>query len=313
MADRYSYLPLIGFVIGCVFWTNEAVVPATVGLKQLFGALPWRTDKQPSTSAPARPRTEHREGGGYTLKNWGALVLGCFILVTLICLTRRQLGYWQNTVTLFEHAIAVTADNPSAQFAMGVGLEREGEVRKAAVHYRVAVAIDPNYSKAYYNLGQILRKTGQWPQAADAYLAVVRLNPTDLATHLNLASVLAHLGRTREAVLHFNEALRLDPASIEALNNLAWLLATCPTPGVRDGARAVELAERACSLTDSKAAILLGTLAAAYAEAGRFLDAVATAQRACAQATATGDADTAKKNHELLHLYLANRPYRCDP
>ena len=91
-----------------------------------------------------------------------------------------------------------------------------------------------------------------------------------MATRLNLASALARLGRTHDAVVHFQEALRLEPDSIEGLNNLAWLLATCNDATIRDGARAVQLAEHACVLTDHKQGFLLGTLAAAYAEAGRF-------------------------------------------
>jgi tetratricopeptide (TPR) repeat protein len=280
MADRYTYLPLIGPVLSLVWWAREAIASGILANANQFRA---------------------------SIFGIAALLVVCFPLVWL---TRQQLEYWENTVTLFEHAIAVTADNPSAQFALGVRLERGGEVGKAMVRYRVAAAIDPHYSKAYYNMGQVLRKAGKWPEAADAYFAAVRSNPRDLATQLNLASVLPHVGRAKEAVAHFDEALRIDPTSIEGLNNLAWLLATSPDPGVRDGARAVQLAERACSLTGSKVPVFLGTLAAAYAEAGRFGEAIATAERACAFATEAGDTATAAKNQELLGIYRANRPYR---
>ena len=209
--------------------------------------------------------------------------------------------------------MAVTADNPSAEFALAVGLEGEGQASKAMVHYRVAVAIDPQYTKAYYNMGQILRKAGYWPQAAAAYLAAARLNPLDLSTQLNLASVLPHLGRTREAIAHFNKALELDPKSVEGLNNLAWLLCTSPESDLRDGARAVQLAERACSLSGFQTPIFLGTLAAAYAEAGRFTEAVATAQSAAALAGQAGDTATATKNQELAELYRAGKAYRDAP
>jgi tetratricopeptide (TPR) repeat protein len=224
--------------------------------------------------------------------------------------TRHQLGYWQDTVTLFEHAVEVTADNPSAQFALGVGLEKQGQLGKATVRYRVATAIDPNYGKAYYNLGQLLRKQGHWPQAVDAYLAAARCNPNDLPTQLNVASALPHVGRNPDAIAHFERALELDPKSIEALNNLAWLLSTNPDPHTRNGSRAVQLAEQACGITEFRAPFLLGTLAAAYAEAGRFGDAVLTGEQACARAGEAGDLATAAKNKELLEFYRANRPYR---
>jgi hypothetical protein len=104
--------------------------------------------------------------------------------------------------------------------------------------------------------------------------------------------------------------LDLQPQSPELLNNLAWILATCPEANVRDGAEAVRLAERACELTRFKRTLMIGTLAAAYAEAGRFADAASTAEKACALAAKSGNEALVGKNQELLHLYRAGRPYR---
>ena len=309
MADRYTYLPLIGPVMALAWWLTE--------LPRLTRASSWRKVVPVPSSNPLpnrRPDDPPTDPGNSTpvalgrpVWNWGIF---CATALLLAALTRHQLAFWNNTVTLFGHAIDVTADNPSAQFALGAGLERQGQVRQAIVHYRMAVAIDSHYAKAYYNLGQIFRKTGQWQAAADAYLAAARANPADQATQLNLASVLPQVGRPREAVAHFDQALRTDPNSIEALNNLAWLLATCSDSTVRDGTRAVQLAERGCNLTGYKMPVLLGTLAAAYAEAGRFGDAVTTAQNACALAAQAGDTTVASKNQELLQLYRANKPFR---
>ena len=284
MADRYTYLPLIGPVLALVWGVSEAGVWVCNQLKHLVtGELLVR-----------------------------GIRFGCLALLygLLAALTRHQLGYWQNTVSLFDHTIAVTPDNPSAQFALGVGLEAQGQASQAMVHYRVAVAIDQDYTKAYYNMGQLLRKAGFWEAAARAYETAARLNPKDVPTQLNLASVLPHLGRSREAVNHFNRALELDPNSLEGLNNLAWLLCTTPGAEMRDGVRAVQLAERACKLTGFKTPVFLGTLAAAYAEAGRFAEAVATAQNAAALASVAGDAATASKNQELAEWYRARKPYR---
>jgi hypothetical protein len=96
---------------------------------------------------------------------------------------------------------------------------------------------------------------------------------------------------------------------IEALNNLAWLLAANRDAAVRNGAEAVNLAERACKLSDYKTPVFIGTLAAAYAEAGRFGDAVTTAEKARDLALAAGEKVTADKNSELLELYRAGRAY----
>src|SRR5581483_11843316 len=265
MADRYTYIPLIGPVVAIVSWIRH---------RRLSRRLAFRGMNFESLA--------------------GLLAVG-----VLVILTRNQLAYWQDTVTLFDHTIAVTSDNPSAQFALGVGLERQGQGGKAMVRYRVAVAIDPHYAKAYYNMGQLLRTDGFWPEAVQAYLAAARENPTDLPTQLNLASALPHVGRSQEAIAHFERALELDPNSIEALNNMAWLMATSPETEIRNGPRAVQLAEHACAL-DSKLPFLLGTLAAAYAEAGRFSDAIHAAEQACARATKAGAPGTAARNRELL-------------
>jgi len=112
------------------------------------------------------------------------------------------------------------------------------------------------------------------------------------------------------AAASYRLALRTHPDSPDLLNNLAWLLATCPDATARNGPEAVQLAEKACSLTHYHAIALVGTLAAAYAEAGRFDDAMATAEKACAMASESGEQDLLKRNQELLVWYRVHQPYR---
>jgi len=97
----------------------------------------------------------------------------------------------------------------------------------------------------------------------------VRLEP-DADSRLQLARLLHHTGQPREAVAQYRQVVSLKPDSVEALNNLAWLLATSADDSLRNGAEAVRAAERACRITGYKEVVPLGTLAAAYAEAGRF-------------------------------------------
>jgi tetratricopeptide (TPR) repeat protein len=111
------------------------------------------------------------------------------------------------------------------------------------------------------------------------------------------------------AVNCYRQALETVPHSPILLNNLAWLLATCPEAKARNGIEAVRLAEEACQLTHNHTVVTVGTLAAAYAEAGRFDDAIATAEKACALASEPGKEDLLKRNQELLALYLKHRPY----
>ncbi|HWH68228.1 MAG TPA: fused MFS/spermidine synthase, partial [Candidatus Sulfotelmatobacter sp.] len=111
------------------------------------------------------------------------------------------------------------------------------------------------------------------------------------------------------ALAERREAVRRDPTSAAALNNLACLLATAPDPALRDGAEAVRLAEQACAATENRNTVMLTTLAAAYAEAGRFEDAVATAEKACALATEKSEQKLLDRNRELLQLYRRKEAY----
>jgi Flp pilus assembly protein TadD len=135
-------------------------------------------------------------------------------------------------------------------------------------------------------------------------------NPNDFNAHLGLVNVLPHLGRIAEAQTHLKAAVQNCPDEPEALNNLAWTLATSGEAGLRDGTQAVKCAERACELTGHRETVMVGTLGAAYAEAGRFDEAIAMAQKACALAAATGKADLLKINQQLLELYRRHQPYR---
>jgi Flp pilus assembly protein TadD len=124
-----------------------------------------------------------------------------------------------------------------------------------------------------------------------------------------LGMALGQLGRTREAVAQYREALRLNPNLAGALNNLAWVLAASPDDELRNGAEAVRLAGRACELTHYGEPLFVGTLAAAYAEAGRFPEAVTTAEKAEQLATSAGLKKVAEKNQQLLELYRTGKPY----
>ena len=137
--------------------------------------------------------------------------------------------------------------------------------------------------------------------------------PDHVAAHYNLGGILLQQGQPAEAMAEFQKALAIEPDSFEMLNNLAWLLATCPDPQVRDGTRAVQLAEHACDLTRYQKTMSIGTLAAAYAEAGRFDEAIKTAQKACVLAKQSGEQNLLQKNQELLGLYRAHKTYRDAP
>lgn len=134
--------------------------------------------------------------------------------------------------------------------------------------------------------------------------------PSAAELELKRALELAERGAFSEAVKHYHAVLGNEPDSMMALNNLAWILATNPDPTVRNGAKAINYARRACDLTNFRITIPLGTLAAAYAEAGQFTEAVATAEKACHLASEAHEATLLQRNQQLLELYRSGKPAR---
>jgi tetratricopeptide (TPR) repeat protein len=270
MADRYTYLPLIGPVIAVVWSIAEIFFPTRAG-KNFFAATT------------------------------------VLILCTLAVLSERQLQFWRNTILLFEHNVAVTPENASAHFTLGLGFEHAGETNRAIVEYRVAKMISPADLQVRSSLANLFFERGQFFAAETEYDELLALAPQNFSTHLNLANVFAAQNRVDEEISELNQAVRLNPNSVEALNNLAWALATSPRADLRDGNRAVQLAQRACELTQFQKTIYIGTLAAAFAEAGKFDDAILTAQRACELAAKNSETNLFQRNQELLKLYRAHK------
>jgi spermidine synthase len=139
------------------------------------------------------------------------------------------------------------------------------------------------------------------------------LAPDDVTTHIHLGAALADRGQTDEAIREYREALRLVPENLTALNNLAWLLVTAPDVLFRDRAEAVRMAEQACRQTHRKDPALLDTLAAAYAAAGRFDEAVLTAEEASRLALAAEAKTLADAIGARLELYRSSRSYSEPP
>ena len=163
---------------------------------------------------------------------------------------------------------------------------------------------------AHFNLAAELMKQGRYDEAIDQYQDTVRIRPRYLHAQCNLAVALATRGYTKEAITHYYTALKNDPDDRYALNNLAWLRASCPQSAFRNGAEAVELARRAVRLSNGREAAITGTLAAAYAEAGRFPEAVQTARQAIDLAMRQNNQALAKDTEARLQLYMNRKPYR---
>lgn len=235
------------------------------------------------------------------------------VLMALGWLTHRQARVWQNSVTLFGHVLERLGGHPYSvdiHWRLGGVFAEQGRTAEALAHYAEALRIQPAFVEARLGAAELLEQQGQAQDALDHYRAAAQANPRLAVAHAKAGLLLARLGRAGEALDAYRQALRIEPDYLAVLNNLAWMLATSPETAARDGPEAVRLASRACELTRHREATLVGTLAAAQAECGRFEEAQASARKAIALAEASGRPELANLNRQLLELYAQHRPFR---
>ncbi len=375
MADRYTYVPLIGTFLMLVWGGGDLL-------------LRWRV-------SPILLRT-----------------MAVSVIISCALRSAYQIRYWRSTEMLFQHAIKATQGNYVACNVLGIALERRGDLARAADCYTAALRLKPNFADAHSNLGGVLARQGNLDQAivqfqqallyrpnfcnalitlggalteqgraaeaiaplrkaiqlqdqdvdahynlGNAWLALARTNeasaeyqrvlalnsnhapanfqlaglllsgdnaaaavrhyrtalaanPHSPTIHYQLGKVLAATGQAAEGTKHHREAVRLRPDWPEPLNALAWLLATHPQATLRNGNEAVMLAESAAELTNHSDPQVLDTLAAAYAESGRFEDAIRTAAQAIKLTDTPASQHLAAEIKARLALYQRYQAFR---
>jgi len=206
-------------------------------------------------------------------------------------------------------ALAFAPHSPDAHFSAGASLLLQQKFSDALPHYEVALREKPDFTEAELDWGKALLQLGRPEEAETHLLRASELQPTNLEPHRFLAEVYARENRGREQVRQYEQMLRLAPEWPEVLNNLAWLLATHPDAQLRNGPRAVKLSQQACASTGQTNYLFLSTLAAAYAEAGSFGEAVATQQEVCKLAEASGGKSPTEMFRKRLELYLSEKPF----
>ncbi len=187
MADRFTYIPLIGLFI-IISW----------GVPELIG--------------------ESRYGKP------GLSIAAIIILISLMMMTRAQVRHWTNSITLYKHAVKVTGKNWLAQYNLGNALSAEGRFSEAIEHYRMAVPIHYNPAKPHNNMGLALAALGRFDEAVFHYKAAIRIDPGLINAYSNLAASLNDQNRVDEAMLCFEKALRIDPDAVGILINLGTAL-----------------------------------------------------------------------------------------
>jgi tetratricopeptide (TPR) repeat protein len=195
---------------------------------------------------------------------------------------------------------------------LGNALGYSGQIDDAIAQFEESLRINPGNANAHNNLALALVSCGRLDDAITHYRQALKIDPQMMEAHLNLGNACHRQGNLSAAIQHWCEAIRLRPKaiSISILNQTAWILATCADAAGRNGAKAVELAERAARLTARRDAAVLDTLAAAYAETGRFSAAVETAQQALELASAQSNRPLAEHLRQRIDLYRNAKPYR---
>jgi len=188
MADRYTYVPLIGLFIMIVWGTHD-----------IFENWQYR--------------------------NTAFAVSAGLLFSALAIVTWAQVQYWQNSITLFKHTLEVTSENSLMHYNLGVIMLRQGRYSDAITHLSESLRIEPDDADAHNNLGIALVRQGKIQEAMVHYAEALRIKPDDAGTHNNLGVALARQGKIQEAMVHYAEALRIKPDFAEAYGNIGNSLA----------------------------------------------------------------------------------------
>jgi Flp pilus assembly protein TadD len=339
--DRYTYLPQIGLYIMIAWLVNDLlsswryrrlVIGGAAALSLIalgmvahaqtaywkdsvtlwqhavaVGSPDWITYNNLGLAMTARQRFEDaiqafqqalqaRPDDAYAENNLGIAFVGA--------------GNLEEAAHHFQQALRLKQPYPEADDNLGLIFAKQGRVDEAIRQHEIALTAKPDFPPAHNNLGMILARQGRSAEAMRCYERAIELKPNYAAAHINLGMLLAAEGAIERAVAHYETALQFEPNSVAPHNNLAWVLATHPTASVRNGTRAVELARTASRLAGDNDPEILDTLAAAYAEAGDYEQAVSVTSRAIELARSKANTGLAAQLEQRRALYLRREPYR---
>ena len=345
VADHYQYVASIGpLALAAAGMTraagffgkrNSFLAPALGGtLLLVLGVLTWRQ---------SRMYTDQETLWRTTIARNPVSFLGYNNLGDIL----DQRNEVDGAIALYQKALEAKPDYADAEYNLGLALSQKGWMDDAMVHYEKALAIQPDLAKANYNLGNVLFGKGRLDEAITHYQRALEIQPDHVKACSNLGLALLQKGRTDEAIVYFKKALALQPGFAEvcfnlgnlylqkgrvdeaityfqkaleikpdfagAYNNLChitWVLATAPSASIRNGAKAVALAEQLNRHSGGKDPQVIGILAAAYAESGRFPEAITTVQQALQLATAQNNNALSAALQTQLQNYQNGSPLR---
>lgn len=216
-------------------------------------------------------------------------------------------GQLDRAADYFKKAVALDHGSAVYHFALANALSRSGRIDASVLEYKKALEIKPDYAEAANNLGYTLIQNGRVADSIVYFQQAVKIEQSYEA-YYNLGYAYRRNGLAAQAIACYRRAMALQPQFLPPQISLAWMLATWPDPSVRNGTEAVALAGRLNQLANGADPKILRTLAAAYAEAGRFPEAVATAKQALALAQSNAALENELQTE--VELFQNHSPYR---
>jgi tetratricopeptide (TPR) repeat protein len=317
-ADRYTYLPSIGLFLIAVWAAGDV---AGVGQVRL-----WRGVATAGTVVIVTALACTAFAQTSYWRNSETLWTHALVVTTDNDFAHNNLGYLcvnrgelDKAMSHFEAASKIRSGKLDPHYKMGTAfvemnlgdaLARKGQPDEALAHFQQAINLQPDYAEAYYNRGNVLYAKGRIDEAMADFEKTLQIQPSDADAHTGLGNVLLRKGALKEAIAQYSQAVALAPEDPHSRSNLAWLLATSSDASIRDGAKAVELAQQAVSLSGGREPLFFRTLAAAYAETGRFSNAIAVIQQGIALARVQGKTSLAELLEGDVLLYRQQAPLR---
>ena len=341
LADRYTYLPQIGIVLA-ITWT---AADATAGIRRLQRSVAFTAVAVTVTLAwCAFHQTRYWRNSESLWLHTLAVTKNNDLAHNNLGGVWWRSGRVDDAIREYQAALKITPESPVARNNLGSAFLKQGKVAEAIQEFRRVLSRDPQSITGRFNLAGALLRSGRVTEAVAEYEKALAINPDFTQGHLALGHALMRAERLAEAIAQFKialqlqpgyaharnslatafaasqqwgeaircwrETLEIDPNNVAAQSGLAWTLATAPDPTLRNGAEALAISQHLSQTTGASNPLLLRVLAAAYAEAGRFPEAIETTERGIALATSQDHADVAAILQGDLKLLQSAQPLR---
>ena len=342
-ADRYTYLPQIGIIVAITWgladaaagarWVHRVTAVGAIGITVVlawFGynqTRYWRNSESlwlHTLAVTKNNPVAHNNLGEVWLASGRfedaireaqvALSISPESVTAHGNLGRALLKQGNSSAAIQEFRCALSHEpgNINAQFNLAAAFLKGGRVAEAVIEYQKALAIKPDSAQGHLDLGNAYMRAERLAEAIAQFKIALQLQPRSADARNSLADAFAGRQQWGEAIRLWRETLRIDPENVAAQVGLAWTLATAPDAMVRNGAEALTISQHLSNTTSASNPLILRALAAAYAEVGRFAEAMETAQRGITLATSQNHSDLAALLQGDLKHFQSAQPLRDD-